>query len=57
MMKATLSLALVASASAFAPPSQRQQHASSITRSSSSSALSAKPFADEIGAQVPVSSV
>lgn len=46
MMKIVSLAALVASASAFAP---------SQTTRSSSSALTAKPFADEIGAQMPVS--
>ena len=49
MMKTFSLAALVASASAFAPSQQ-------VSRSSSS-ALAAKAFADEIGAQMPVSYV
>ena len=48
-MKTFSLAALVASASAFAPSQQ-------VSRSSSS-ALAAKAFADEIGAQMPVSYV
>lgn len=54
MMKQVATVfALVGSAAAFAPAQQQQ-----FTSSSSSSALEAsKPFANELGAQAPVSTV
>lgn len=45
-MKVIATLALISSAAAFAPAAQQSQ---------SSSALAAKPFADALGAQAPVS--
>jgi len=45
-MKVIAALTLISSAAAFAPAAQQSQ---------SSSALAAKPFADALGAQAPVS--